>query len=137
MQSIEAEEDVVPLEMSPPMKLETDGGADVGADEGTVLEDVALNSDRAKMLRARYGHVAPGALTTSKTKYHLHIRVDERAVNQGLCFYNAEQGVYYMRSRRSCPLNQLPKEIISMDLERPVTPTGHTHVEFCVIGKRW
>ena len=126
----------MPLEMPPPMKLEMDTDVDGGVDEGTIVGDVDLNSDRAKMLKTRYGHVAPGALATSKTKYHLHIRVDERAVNQGLCFYNAEQGVYYMRSRRSCPLNQLPKEIISMDLERPVTPTGHTHVEFCVIGKR-
>ena len=134
MQSTEME-DVVPLDMPPAMKLETDTGAGVGTDDGTIAEDVDLSSDRAKMLKTRYGHVAPGALATSKTKYHLHIRVDERAVNQGLCFYNAEQGVYYMRSRRSCPLNQLPKEIISMDLERPATPTGHTHVEFCVIGK--
>ena len=101
----------------------------------TDQERAGLDSHRAKMLKARYGHVAPGSLITSKSQHHLHIRVDERAVNQGLCFFNAEQEVYYMRSRRSCPLNQLPKEIISMDLERPTTPTGHTHVEFCVVGK--
>ena len=122
-------EDVVPLPTS--VKHETD----VVADEVAVSEDVDLDSYRARMLKARYGHVAPGATTTSKTQYHLHIRVDERAVNQGLCFYNAEQGVYYMRSRRSCPPNQLPKEIISMDLERPAIPIGHTHAEFSVVGK--
>ena len=108
--------------------------SDVGGAEVATSEEVDLNSYRARMLKARYGHIAPGAVTTSKTQYHLHIRVDERAVNQVLCFFNAEQGVYYMRSRRSCPPNQLPKEIISMDLERPAISIGHTHVEFSVVG---
>ena len=96
-----------------------------------------LTTDRAKMLKTRYGHVVPSAAVTSPEKYHLHIRVDERAVNQGLCFYNVEQDVYYIRPRRACPFGQIPKEVIAVDLECPAKPSGHTHVEFSVIGKFW
>ena len=57
-----------------------------------------------------------------------------RAVNQGLCFYNAELNTYYMKSRKVCHPGHIPKELIIMDLERPEQPTGHTHVHFFITG---
>ena len=90
---------------------------------------------RAKRLRARYGHVQPGADNNNLMQYQLHFKVDERAVNQGLCFFNAELNTYYMKSRKVCLPGQIPKELIIMDLEKPPIHLGHTHVEFYITGK--
>ena len=67
--------------------------------------------------------------------FHLHFKCDERAVNQGLCYFNADMQTYYMKSRKACLEGQKLKEIIVADLERPVAPTGHSHAEFFITGK--
>ena len=100
------------------------------ASENLTEEQVA----RAKRLRARYGHVQPGADNNNLMQYQLHFKVDERAVNQGLCFFNAELNTYYMKSRKVCLPGQIPKELIIMDLEKPPIHLGHTHVEFYITG---
>ena len=70
------------------------------------------------------------------TQYFVHVKVDEKAVNQGRCFYNSQIDTYFMKARKTCPLDQLPKELINIELEKPDSPTGHTHVEFFITGRR-
>jgi len=93
--------------------------------------DLCLN-ERDRRLRARYGHVARGGGDDTHPQYQLHLKVDERAVNQGLCFFNPELNTYYLKSRKVCLPGQTPKELIIMDLERPQDKLGYTHVEFYI-----
>ena len=96
---------------------------------------VQPDNTRATMLKTRYGHVHPGSQHQNLLQYYLHFKVDNRAVNQGLCFFNAELNTYYMRSRKDNIPGQTPKELIIMDLERSSMHQGHTHISFYVTGK--
>ena len=95
-----------------------------------IVPDVWQTS-RADFLRDRYGHVAEAAVA-QPNGHHLHFKVDEKAVHQGLCYFNADSQTYFMRSRRAL-VRELPKELINIELERPVD-SPYTEVEFYVTG---
>ena len=99
--------------------------------------DYEVETARITMLKARYGHVQPGAQHGNLLQYFLHFKVTERAVNQGLCFFNSDLNTYYLKSRKACPADQVPKELVAMDLERATINQGHTHVSFYVTGTRF
>ena len=86
------------------------------------------------MLKEQYGHFEPGDDVLNTSKYHLHVKIDNRPINQGLCFLNNDQNTYYMSCRKNYQPNQLPKEIITMVLEKSVLQLAHTHVEFFLTG---
>ena len=92
------------------------------------------NSTRAQMLKARYGQVEPGADSDDLFTYHLHFKCNPRAVNQGSCFLNVETNTYYVKSRRSNSTDQIPKEMIFLDLEMPTVRLGHSHINFYLTG---
>ena len=78
--------------------------------------DKIIDNDRAKLLKARYGYVQPDA-NTQLHQYLLHFKVDQRAVNQGMCFFNTELNTYYVKARKLGLPDQLPKELVMLDLE--------------------
>ena len=94
----------------------------------------SISKSRMDNLQQRYGHIPPGAAKPNLLGYYLHLKVDQRAVNQGLCYLNLSLNTYYIKSRKSCGIGQLPKELICMELERPMIASGHTHIEFFVTG---
>ena len=94
-------------------------------------KDDRFHPDRANLLKGRYGHVVEHALT-HPDEHHLHFKVDEKAVHQGLCYYNADSQTYFLKSRRAHNL-EVPKEIINIELERPMGSL-YTEVEFYVTG---
>ena len=95
--------------------------------------DKIIDNDRAKLLKARYGYVQPDA-NTQLHQYLLHFKVDQRAVNQGMCFFNTELNTYYVKARKLGLPDQLPKELVMLDLERLAIHQGHTHIEFYMTG---
>ena len=94
-------------------------------------ENITPDVGRAYLLKERYGHVAEMAMT-HPDGHHLHFKVDEKPVHQGLCYFNADSQTYFMRSRRAQD-REVPKELINMELERPVN-SPYTEVEFYVTG---
>ena len=88
-------------------------------------------ADRVKFLKDRYGHAVDHAVA-NPDDHHLHFKVDEKAVHQGLCYFNADSQIYFLKSRRSYS-QEVPKEIINMELERP-TNSLYSEVEFYVTG---
>ena len=84
----------------------------------TDKENIAPDTDRANFLKGRYGYVVEMAIT-QPDDHHLHFKVNEKAVHQGLCYFNADSQTYFMRSRQA-QNREVPKELINMELERPV-----------------
>lgn len=78
----------------------------------------------------------PSAPTApASAPYSLHLKCDEKAVNMGICFWNAEKDTYYVKARKACPFDQLPKEIVHMCLERRPRAPKYKTVEFYVTGR--
>ena len=94
-------------------------------------KDMTFNGERAQFLKHRYGHVVDQAVA-NPNEHHLHFKVDEKAVHQGLCYFNADSQIYFLKSRRSYS-QEVPKEIINMELERPAD-SSYSEVEFFVTG---
>ena len=107
--------------------------ANSGVNVSGVTPPIVSMEARAKLLRARYGHVAADARNPLENQYLLHLKVDDRVVNQGLCFFNEELKTYYLKSRKFSP-DAVPKETILMDLEMPKAKKIYTHVEFYLSG---
>ena len=93
------------------------------------------SSARLNVLKNRYGHVTPGSEKMEPNQFHLHLKVGSKAVNQGLCFFNAELDTYYLKSRKTIVVNGLPRELIMMDLEQTSLNTGYSHIDFYLSGK--
>lgn len=72
--------------------------------------------------------------TPASAPYSLHLKCDEKAVNMGICFWNAEKDTYYVKARKACPFDQLPKEVIHMCLERRPRAPKYKSVEFYITG---
>lgn len=95
---------------------------------------------KARMI-AETSHEGPSQLESTKSKppspapYTLLLKCDEKAVNMGICFWNPEKDTYYVKARKACPFNQLPKEIVHMCLERRARAPKYKSVEFFITGK--
>ena len=110
---------------------------------------VATKSADTTPTSGSIGSVAVGKLTTitplpPKTgiskiadaqPFQLIFQVDDRAVNRGLCYFSTYLNTHYLKSRKNYVANQLPHEVIALDLKRLKMPTGKSTVKFFITGE--
>ena len=97
-------------------------------------------ADRVNMMEERYGHVNDHDIIKKDDEFTLHICVDRRAINQGLCQIKKKENLYYVKARSNpskilgVTTNDVPKDLIMMEIEKPKIDQGYQFADFFVTG---
>ena len=104
------------------------------------IPDSAI-ADRVNTMEERYGHVNDHDIIKKDEDFTLHLCVDRKAVNQGLCQIKRNENLYYVKAR-SNPTKILgekvvdvPRDLIMMEIERPKIDLGYQYADLFVTGK--
>ena len=103
------------------------------------IPDSAL-ADRVNTLEERYGHVNDHDIIRKDEEFTLHLCVDRRAVNQGLCQIKKNENLYYVKARShptklpGTKSDEIPKDLIMMEIEKPITNLGYQFADIFVTG---
>ena len=93
---------------------------------------IEFDQNRLDMLKNEYGHVQKGAENLEPNDVYVYFKTDDRPVNQGKCFYNYDQNIYYITARRSN--RNESQETVLVTLERGNNDT-RDEITFYVSGK--
>ena len=89
-------------------------------------------------MKARFGHINDLDIIRKTDEFKLHICVDKKAVNQGVCQIKQNENLYYMKARNNPMKNPFAhgslKEHIMLEIETPNDKSGYKHADFYVTG---
>ena len=91
---------------------------------------------RVEFLTNRYGHIRRGAYKMEKGDVYLHMQVDALTINQGKCFYNPEQDVYYVRAKKNANIRKQKDDKIFLEIEKYEENTVYKYLTFHITGTR-
>ena len=91
----------------------------------------------------KFGHIYPNDVFLRSDEYTFHFKTSKEAVNQGLCYYAIKHHTYFVKARsdncdwvlqKSADKNWKPKEVIYIEIEKPVNGKSFKYVDFFVTG---
>ena len=100
------------------------------------IYDVTNEDEEARIefLSNRYGHIRRGAYKMERGDVYLHMQVDALTINQGKCFYNPEQDVYYVRAKKSANVRKQKDDKIFLEVEKYDENTVYKNLTFHITG---
>lgn len=94
-----------------------------------------VSPNRLAMIYGRFGHIPAREKDFEKMGCSIYWKTDRRWVNQGNCFYNQTNDVYYHRSTRRelFPTGEMsPRDVAQLEIGRTTLDPGYTHLTFYV-----
>ena len=89
---------------------------------------------RVNVLTERYGHIKRKAHRLDPGDVVLHMKTDTQTINQGKCFYNPVQDIYFVRAKRNVNARKQKDDRIFLEIERYEETSNYKSITFYVTG---
>ena len=89
---------------------------------------------RVNVLTDRYGHVKRTAHKLNPGEVSLHMKIDSQTINQGKCFYNPVQDIYFVRAKRNVNARKQKDDRIFLEVEKYEELSDYKSITFYITG---